>query len=90
VPNFAFRFNWTHVKQGRRGQQHYPVLFLADESVTTAHCVLSGGTGDRQEFQRVAWLTAGELTAVAEPDKLRMLLAMMESSTAQLLATAEG
>jgi 8-oxo-dGTP pyrophosphatase MutT (NUDIX family) len=85
VPNFAFRFNWIYEKQGRCGQQHYPVLFLADESVT-AHCELRAGAGDRQEFQQVAWLTADELMAVAEPDKLPMLSAMTKSSTAQLLA----
>lgn len=89
VPNFAFRFNWIYEKQGRCGQQHYPVLFLADESVT-AHCKLSVGAGDRQEFQQVAWLTADELMAVAEPDKLPMLSAMTKSSTAQLLAFGGG
>lgn len=89
VPNFAFRFNWIYEKQGRCGQQHYPVLFLADKSVT-AHCKLSAGAGDRQEFQQVAWLTAEELMAVTEPDKLPMLSAMMKSSTAQLLAFGGG
>jgi 8-oxo-dGTP pyrophosphatase MutT (NUDIX family) len=89
VPNFAFRFNWIYEKQGRCGQQHYPVLFLADESVT-AHCKLSVGAGDRQEFQQVAWLTAEELMAVAERDKLPMLSAMTNLSTAQLLAFGGG
>jgi 8-oxo-dGTP pyrophosphatase MutT (NUDIX family) len=84
VPNFTFRFNWIYEKQGRCGQQHYPVLFLADESII-AHCELSTGAGDRQEFQRVAWLTADELIAVAEPDKLSMLSAMTKSSMVQLL-----
>lgn len=89
APNFAFRFNWIYEKQGRCGQQHYPVLFLADESVT-AHCKLSAGAGDRQEFQQVAWLTAEELMAVAEPDKLAMLSAMTKLSSAQLLALGGG
>jgi 8-oxo-dGTP pyrophosphatase MutT (NUDIX family) len=89
VPNFAFRFNWINEKRGRCGQQHYPVLFLADDSVT-AHCKLSAGADDRQEFQQVAWLTADELIAVAEPDKLLMSSAMTKLSTAQLLAFGGG